>query len=389
MKIAVIGVNEIPSNQGEIERYCQEFYPRIAARGHQVDLFVRSEPNRQSWFSVSYYYKVRIIALSTLPKHKNGLMFNSALSTVWASLGTYDVIHIHGTKPAWFSWFPQLFSSSKVIVTSHQLDTNYSSAGWLKAFRWLSSLIERTAVKNADELVVVSKPLGEYFQRKYGIYPRYIPNAPASHDRTNSNFDYGTSLGLEQNKYILCLGRLSAENKLDLLLKAFQKIKHDSWKLVLAGEIGNSIQYAVELLGLAKDNRHIIFTNEIKGEHLSEVVKNAGLLVIPADGTNLGLPLTVLEAMQHKVPVLANDEKIYRGLIGENRGLLFESGNLDSLTERLQYAVSEPFKLATMVQNAQTYITINHNWDRITYGNLSLYLKTTEKLGSPDLQHNI
>ena len=389
MKIAVIGVKEIPSNQGEIERYCQEFYPRIAARGHQVDLFVRSQSSHQSLFSVSYYYKVRIIALSTLPKHKNGLMLSSALSTVLASLGAYDVIHIHGTKPAWFSWFPQLFSSSKVIVTSHQLNTNYASTGWHKAFYWLLSCIERTAVKNADEVVVVSKALREYFQQKYGIHPRYIPNAPASHNQTDSNFDYGASLGLEQNKYILCLGKLSAENKLALLLKAFQRLEHDGWKLVLAGEIGDSIQYAVELLSLAKDNRHIIFTNEIKGEHLNEVVKNAGLLVIPADGTNLGLPLTVLEAMQHKVPVLASDEKLYRELIGKNRGLLFESENLDSLIEKLQYIVSEPSKLAAMVQNAQTYINIYHNWDRVTYGNLSLYLKTTEKLGSPDLQHNV
>ena len=389
MKIAVIGVKQIPSYQGDIERYCQEFYPRIAAMGHQVDLFVRSQPSHQSWFSVGYYFKVRVIALSTSPKHKNGIMLNSALSTVWASFGNYDVIHIHGTKPAWFSWFPQLFSSSKIIVTSHQLDTNYAGFGWRKAFYWLLSSIEKTAVKNADEIVVTSKPLGEYFQRKYGVHPRYIPNAPASHNQTDSNFDYGMSLGLEPNKYILCLGKLSPENQTDLLLKAFQKLEHDNWKLVLAGEIGDSIQYAVELLGLAKDNQNIIFTNEIEGEHLGEIIQNAGLLVVPADGTNLGLPLTVLEAMQYKVPVLAKDEKIYQKLIGENRGLLFESQNLDSLTERLQYAVSEPSELAAMAQNALTYIAINHNWDRITYGNLSLYLKTTEKLVSSDLQHNV
>ena len=389
MKIAVIGVKKIPSDRGEIERYCQEFYPRIAAKGHQVDLFVQSELSHESWFSVNYYYKVRVIALSTLPKHKNGLMLNSTLSTVWASLGSYDVIHIHGTKSAWFSWFPQLFSSSKVIVTSHQLDTSYASTGWRKAFRWLFYWIERTAVKNADEVVVVSKPLGKYFQQKYNIHPRYIPNAPASHNQTDSNFDYGKSLGLEQKKYILCLGKLSVENKPDLLLKAFRKLEHDGWKLILAGEMGNSIQYAVELLGLAKNDRHIIFTNEIKGKYLSQVVKNAGLLVIPADGTDLGLPLTVLEAMQDKVPILASNERIYRRLIGENRGLLFESENLDSLTEKLQYVVSESSNLTTMLQNAQTYINIYHNWDRVTYGNLSLYLKTTEKLNSTDLQHNV
>ena len=401
MKIAVIGVKEIPAERGEIERYCQEFYPRIAAKGHQVDLFVQSEPKQQPWFSVGYYYNVRVIALSTLPKHKSGLMLNSALGTVLAGLGGYDVIHIHGTRAAWFSWFPQLFSNSKVVVTTHKLDTGNARTGWHRAFSWLLSWIEKTVVKNADEIVVVSKALGEYFQQKYSIHPRYIPNAPVSYKQANSKFSnakrhapedpfsYGTSLGVESNKYILCLGELTPENRPDLLLKAFQKLKPDGWKLVLAGEIGNSMQYAIELLGLAKDNQNIIFTNEIRGQHLTEIVNHAGLLVVPASGTDLGIPLTVLEAMQQKVPVLASNSQVYRELMGENRGLLYESENLNSLTEKLQYVLSETPDLSVMVQNARAYVTVYHNWDRVTYGNLSLYLKITAQIDSPSIQHNV
>ena len=407
MKIAVIGVKEIPSNQGEIERYCQEFYPRIAARGHQVDLFVQSEPDRQPWFSVGYYYNVRVIALSTLPKHKNGLMLNSAIGTVLAGLGGYDIIHIHGTTAAWFSWFPQLFSSSKIVVTAHQLDTSNTSTGWRKAFSWLLAWIEKTAIENADEVIVVSKALGDYYQQKYNIHPRYIPSAPVSPEQADldlkfSNakrlapeatsddpFSYGTSLGLESQKYILCLGELNYRNRLDLLLKAFQKLNPDDWKLVLAGEIGNSMQYAIELLGLAKDNQNIIFINELRGKHLTEIVNSAGLLVVPGDGTDLGLPLTVLEAMQEEVPVLANDSQIYRELMGKNRGLLYDSENLDSLTEKLRYVLDETSELSAMVHDARAYIAVYHNWDRVTYGNLSLYLKITEQIDSSSIQPNV
>ena len=388
MKIAVIGVKGISSNQGEIERYCQEFYPRIAARGHQVDLFVTDKSNQEPWFSVVYHHNVRVIALSALPKHRSGLMLSSAISTIWASLGSYDVIHIHSMKAAWFSWFPQLFSGSKIIVTSHQLEIEGEQTRWRKAFGWLSSWLEGVAVRNAHEVVVVSKALGEYFQHKYDIRPHYIPNAPGTQNSANLEFSYGESLGLEPGRYILYTGKLTPENQLDILLKAFQKLEHDGWKLILAGEISNSLKYAIELLSLAKDNQNIIFTNEIRGKNLEEIVKHAGLLVVPNDGTNLGLPLTALEAMKEKIPVLASNNRIYRELIGKNRGLLFETGNSDSLLEKMQYTVSEPSAIAAMTRNAQTFITINHNWDRVTYGNLSLYLKTTAKVDSPTVQTN-
>ena len=55
MKIAIIGVPGIPAKQEGIGRYCQELYPRIVARGHQVDLFVQAKYHRHPWFSIYYY----------------------------------------------------------------------------------------------------------------------------------------------------------------------------------------------------------------------------------------------------------------------------------------------------------------------------------------------
>ena len=378
MKIAVIGVKKIPANQGEIERYCQELYPRIAARGHQVDLFVQSKQHRKSSFSVYYYHNVRVITLASFARQEVTFLIDSALSTVWASLGNYDVIHIQGMKAGWFSWFPQLFSTAKVVVTSHQLDCEKTR--WRKTFRWLLPWIEKTTVKNADELVVTSKALGEYFQHKYHIQPRYIPNAPGHYSQTNQEFNYGRSLGLKPQRYLLYLGQLSPEKQPDLLLKAFQKLQPLGWKLVLAGEIGSSLHYVMGLLSLAKKNDNIIFTNEIRGKHLAEIISHAGMLVTVASSSDLGLPLRVLEAMREGVPILANDQLVYQELLGKNRGLLFESGNLDSLVSKLNYAISEPLELMTIAHKAQNHIVINHNWDRVTYGNLSLYLKMTAKI---------
>ena len=379
MKIAVIGVKGIPAKQEKIERYCQEFYPRIAVRGHQVDLFIDPKYHRQPWFSIYFYRNIRAIALASLPGKRLSLLLNSAFSTIWATFSNYDVIHIQGMAAAWFCWFPQLFSSSKVIITSHELDSRRYE--WHQAFRWLLPWMERTAVKNADELIVVSKALGEYYQAKYHIRPRYIPDAPVTYPKieTAPEFRHGKALGLKPQKYLLYLGNLDAQNQPDLLLQAFQQVETNGYKLVIAGEIGASVEYAIELLAIAKKRQDIIFINQVRGEHLAEIVRGAALLVVPADNSDLGLPPTVLEAMREGTPVLANDTPVHRELLGNNRGLLFESGELSSLVAKLEYALCEPQQMKTIGHKAQTHIAIYHNWDRVTYGNLSMYLKVKLK----------
>lgn len=63
MKIAVIGARGIPAKYGGIERYCQELYPQIVNRGHEVDLYVQPSYHHQSWFSSFIYQRMKVIAL--------------------------------------------------------------------------------------------------------------------------------------------------------------------------------------------------------------------------------------------------------------------------------------------------------------------------------------
>ena len=79
--------------------------------------------------------------------------------------------------------------------------------------------------------------------------------------------------------------------------------------------------------------------------------------------------------MKVGLPVLASDTAVHKEVIGKNRGLLFASGNRESLITQLRYALSQRMSLQKMAANAQTYVAINHNWDRVNYKHLFLYLK--------------
>ena len=377
MKIAVIGIKKIPSDREQTERHCQELYTRIAARGHKIDIFALVSSPKSFWFSVRFYKNIRVITLFPALR-KLWFVFSLALNTVWATFGHYDVIHINGVENAWFAWFIKLFSLSKVVLTCRQLEyrqRRHTVINFL--WRWL----EKRIVRRADEIIVDSKALETYFQEQHQINVNYIPNAPKLYNPSESDtFSYNKILNLESQRYILCLGKLEPEYKPDLLAKAFQKLQPENWQLVFVGDIGNCPEYASQVIAQAQQN-NIIFVSNDRGYFLTELISNAGLLIVPAEGANLKSPLGMLEAMQLGIPVIASDIAIHREIIGSDRGILFASGELESLSSQLQFALSEP-DLTKIIKNAQTHVAIYHNWDRVVYKNLFLYLKSSLAIAS-------
>ncbi|MUL38753.1 glycosyltransferase family 4 protein [Gloeocapsopsis dulcis] len=382
MKIAVIGAKGLPAKQGGIEHHCQELYSRIVEQGHSVDLFARS-----SYTESLHRYDIQGIRVFPLPSIKfKGVdaLLCSALAGVASSRMHYDIVHFHALGPALFSWLPK-FTSAKVVVTCHGLD--WQRAKWSKASSQLLQLGEKTAVSCADRLVVVSEDLRSYFRQTYGRETTYIPNAPAKLAESDPNFLYGTSLGLKQKCYILFLGRLVPEKRPDLLIKAFQAAKLPGWKLVLAGGVSDTNQFVLELVDIAAKSTDIIFPGELHGNRLAEIVRGAGLFVLPSELE--GLPLAMLEAMQEGVPVLASDIPPHQQLLAEERGILFQTGNLDSCIDNLKWAIRNFQKLSAMVKDAKSYIQANYNWSYVTTETLRLYSSLCTSSNTFDPEFNV
>lgn len=378
MKIAVIGPKGLPPKQGGIERYCAEVYPRMVAQGHSVDMFARSSYTDSGWFSSYDFEGVRVKCLPSLPFRGLDAFTNSALGTIASVAKSYDIVHFHALGPAVYSWLPRIASSSKVVVTCQGLD--WQRAKWGKFSSRLIRLGETNAVRYAHKIIVVSKALQSYFRQTYGIDTLYIPNGPGTYDESDPNFTYGKSLNLQQGRYVIFLGRLVPEKRPELLLKAFQKLKPEGWKLVVVGGDSDTTQYISELHGMAAGNKDVLFVGELHGRRLAEIVRGAGLFVLPSDLE--GLPLVMLEAMQEGIPVLASDIPPHQQLIGQERGLLFEAGNVDSCVQSLERALRQPQELAVMAQKAQSYVRANYNWNNIVAENLSLY---TELCCAPEV----
>ncbi|MBW4616216.1 MAG: glycosyltransferase family 4 protein [Desmonostoc vinosum HA7617-LM4] len=387
MKIAVIGAKGLPPKQGGIEHYCAEVYPRMVAQGHCVDLFARSSYTDYSWFDYYDFWGVRVVCLPSGNWRGIDAFIASAMGAIASCTQQYDIVHFHALGPSLFTCLPRISTSAKVVVTCQGLD--WQRAKWGNLSSRLILMGEKAAVRFAHGLIVVSKDLKNYFLQTYGRETVYIPNAPASYAGSDPEFSYGKAIGLTKGRYILFLGRLVPEKRPDLLIEAFLKLKPTGWKLVLAGGVSDTQSYSAKLLETVASNRDVVFAGELKRNRLWEIVRGAGLFVLPSDLE--GLPLAMLEAMREGIPVLASDIAPHEQLISGKRGMLFEAGNVDSCVHSLDWAINHPTELATMAENAQRYVQHHYSWDQITSETLKLYttiLNSPEPVNVPDLSFN-
>ena len=83
---------------------------------------------------------------------------------------------------------------------------------------------EKTAAKYADEVIVLSKGVQDYFKGTYGRETHFIPNG-VNRPQIREAKLITDHFGLEKESYILFLGRLVPEKGIRYLVEAFKHVK--------------------------------------------------------------------------------------------------------------------------------------------------------------------
>ena len=162
---------------------------------------------------------------------------------------------------------------------------------------------EKNAAKYADEVIVLSKGVQDYFKETYGRETHFIPNG-VNRPQIREAKLITDNFGLEKDSYILFLGRLVPEKGIRYLVEAFKNVKTDK-KLVIAGGSSDTDSFMEELKELAKGDDRILFTGFVQGAMLDELYSNAYIYTLPSDLE--GMPLSLLEAMSYGNCCLVSD----------------------------------------------------------------------------------
>ena len=369
LRIAVFGQKRL-SREGGVEIVVKELCTRMARQGCQVTCYNRSghHVSGAEYDDVdnTNYEGIRQKCVPTIEKKGLAAVSASAFAALYSAFGKYDVVHIHAEEPAFFSWLPKMFGK-RVVVTIHGVD--WQREKWQSGFG--SKFIrqgEKNAVKYADEIIVLSKGVQDYFKETYGRETHFIPNGVNRPQIRKANL-ITEKFGLKKDSYILFLGRLVPEKGIRYLVGAFKNVKTDK-KLVIAGGSSDTDSFMEELKGLAKDDERILFTGFVQGEMLDELYSNAYIYTLPSDLE--GMPLSLLEAMSYGNCCLVSDIPECAEVV-EDKALIFKKADVQDLQEKLQDACDHPEKVDTHKEQAADFICKKYNWDEITEETMKLY----------------
>ena len=226
-----------------------------------------------------------------------------------------------------------------------------------------SSRYRRVKEHYADEdrLLVLTAEDADAWARDGMTNVDYIPNALHVTPAVRPTLDLPV---------VACVGRLSPEKGVDLMLEAWERVaaRHPGWRLHVygAGPDGEELRGRVRAAGLSG-------SVEFRGvvADVEEALVEASVFALPSRAE--GFPMSVLEAMAYGLPTVAFDcAPGVRALIGEDRGgVLVEPGDTAAFARELERLIEDPELRRGLGAQARAAVPRFHpdvvlaRWDRL------------------------
>ena len=369
LHIAWAGLRGLPGVQGGVETHAEQLCPRLAAQGCQVTVLTRA-PYQPGTVGASW----RGVALRRLwaPRHKH---LEAVLHTLGAVLYAGlvlrpDVLHLQAIGPALWTPLARLLGL-RVVVTHHGPD--YQRQKWGTLARTALRLGEHAAAHWAHELIVISRTIEQDVARAHGRRGIRIANGLTAPDGEPADPQALAPFGLTPRRYVLLVSRLVPEKRHLDLIQAFARARPHlpGWRLALVGAADHADPYAAQVRAAAAAQPDVVCTGFQSGATLHALYAHAGLFVLPS--SHEGLPIALLEALGHGLPVLASDIAPHLEM-GLPEGACFPLGDVEALAARLvalatatQHETAEE-RAARAAQALQ-----RHSWDDNVRQTLRVY----------------
>jgi len=353
-----MGIKGLPAKGGG-ERVAEAIIDAALANDYQVTVYAKKSYLQEN----NLPQNLEIIPIYDLPgKHLSAFSFGILSSFHALFRGNYDVIHLHYADFGYI--VPLLRLRYKVLGTSHGAE--YHRDKWGRIAKWCFQLFEIPFVRLTNVCTSVSKPMAEYYSRKYGKDVRYIPNGINPYQARGANVEEKYSLPPD---YILfCAGRIIPSKGCDLLLEANRRLGLKV-PVVVIGDMEGDAAYKKHLLDLAEPN--VFFLNFISSkDELFELIRNCSFFVFPSSYEAMSMIL--LEVASLKKGIVCSNIPENMEAIGVH-AVYFESGKVGSLQDKIAYALAHPAKMEILAKAAHNWVMQHRQWREISRSYLELY----------------
>ncbi|MEI6564438.1 MAG: glycosyltransferase [bacterium] len=355
MKIAFLGSRGIPARYSGFETFYEQLAVRLVRRGHQVTVYNR----RHFMPDIRGTYKdVRIVSLPSIPTKHLDTITHTALSSIHALGGRYDIVYycIVGNSP--LVWIPRMVGAKVLLNVDGQ---DGAREKWGRLARLYQRGCERIAIRTAHVIVADSRVIQDRYRQLYGAHSVFVPYG--ANVARNAGTAALAKWNVEPRRYVLYVGRFVPENAIHLLIEAFRRLETDM-KLVLIGDAPHSDDYKRVLHAAAGDDRRIVFTGYAFGDDYAQLSSHAYLAVQPSavDGTRPA----VLDQMGFGNPVVARNSPANMETLGTGGFSFDRSRPAEALAELLRALIAAPLDVESCRERALKRIAEYYNWEWIT-----------------------
>ena len=242
------------------------------------------------------------------------------------------------------------------------------------------NVLHATAEQEAENL----KKLG--LKQPIAIIPNGVNFENYDKTQNISKSNNNNELYVKKKDYrrkLLYLSRIHPKKGLINLVKAWEKLKSNEWKVIVAGpDEGGHRKDVEKLISEKKLSEYFEFIGPVEGKSKYDLYKSSDLFILPTYSENFGI--VVAEALMSGLPVITTKGAPWEGLVKNNCGWWIDIG-VDPLIKTLKQALSlSPEILDQMGSRGRVYAENNFGYASIAKKMLEVYDWVLEKKNKPN-----
>jgi len=393
VKVAQLSTR-FPPGPGGVERHVGELAPRLAARGHTVEVFTSD-----------LYREFPLERLPPeVPREERTAWGTVHRLPVWSLPGELHYPFFRGLRPALERYRPEILHahtygtnhatvaarygrSARVpfVLTAHFHPIWSIEGGWLRhrIRRFYDRRLAAPVLRPVARLIVQSHE-EERLMRELGIAlppvsivpPGYSPLPPAPAEAAT----FARRFGLN-GPYVLFVGRLASNKGLLDLVEAFAGLRraHSDAELVLVGADGGmagAVQDRARVLGVSASVHALGFLAD--ESLLAAAYREARCLVLPSEYEAFGLVL--LEALAQGTPVVATRVGGVPEFIPDGKaGLLVPPSSPAELGRAIERLWNDPELARNLGRYGHDEVVPRYTWDALADRLDAVYREVTAR----------
>ncbi len=386
MKILMLTWEYPPRIVGGIAKVVYDLSKRLIKDGHEVTVVTYKEGE------APYYENdkgVEVYRVDNYMINPNNfidwimqLNFNliAKASEIMNKKGKFDVIHAHDWLVANAAKTLKTSYNIPIVATIHATESGRNGGIRDEQQRYINDT-EWMLTYEASEVIVNSNYMKNEVQRLFGLPFEKINVIPNGinlniYNGIERNYEFRRKYARDNEKIIMCAGRLVYEKGFQYLIDAAPKILngyHDA-KFIVAGKGGmlNELKAKANYLGISDK---VYFTGQLTPKELYTMYRCADIAVFPSTYEPFGL--VAIEGMYAGTPIVVSDigglnEIVEHGVTG----MKSYAGNPNSIADSILTLLFDYQLAYNIAKNGKAKVKETYNWTKIAQDTHFIYQKS-------------